>query len=111
MGSGQLERKLALNQALALPAILNEIFDRAHLDAVPLAELVQMGQPGHMAVRGQDLADYGGFLQPGEPCQVDASFGVAGTNQDPSLSCTQAGDVPFASDQVIRSTLLINCHL
>ena len=98
----QLHDELALDQALALAAVLDEVLDGTHLEAVLAAELAQVRQAGHVAVGGHDLADDGRLLQPGQAGQVDAALGVAGADQHAALAGAQARNVALAAHEVVR---------
>ena len=68
--------QLAADELLALPAVLDEILDGAHFEAMRFAKCAQFGQMRHVAVGPDDFTDDRGFLEAREACQVDASLGV-----------------------------------
>src|SRR5215467_3456435 len=100
-----------MDESFALPAILNQVFDRAHLELVLPAKLLQVREPGHVAVWRQYLADYRCLFEAGQSGQIHASLRVAGADQHSSLASTQAGDMPLATHQVVRRASLVNGYL
>ena len=93
---GQLDREFAVNEPLAAVAELDEIFDCAHFDCVPLTKLAHAS--GRCLPCGpsgpHDLAnDLAASLEAGKARQVDASLGVAGTDQDAPFASPQAVDM------------------
>ena len=81
------------DEALPLHAVSDEALNGEHLQAVPLAELLQLRQPGHAAILVHDLADHPGGIEPCQPGQVDAGLGVAGSAQNPSLFGSQGKEM------------------
>ena len=61
---GSVTRLDALDELLALQAIADQVGDRAHLQLVLLAELLQVRPAGHLAIVAHDLADDRRRLQP-----------------------------------------------
>ena len=57
-------------------AIADQVGDRDDGTAVPVSESLDLRAPGHRAVGVYQLAQYGTGFQPGNPHQLDASFGV-----------------------------------
>ncbi len=70
-----------LDRLFGPQAILDEIGDRADLQAVAPRELDQVVATGHRAVVVQDLDDDGGRLEPRETREVAACFRVPGARQ------------------------------
>jgi hypothetical protein len=75
-GGRQRGRDHPLDQLVVLAAIGNELGDRNHLQAVPLAIRLEVSDPGHAAVVVHDLADHPRRDEPREPRQVDSSLGL-----------------------------------
>ena len=71
----------ALDRALLVEAIADQVGDRADLELVPLRERLQIRTPRHRAVVVQDLDDDRRRLEPGESRQVAARLGVAGARE------------------------------
>src|SRR5262249_22037346 len=82
VADGHLDGQLAADESLPLATVLDELLDAAQLEAVLAAELPQVGQAGHAALGGHDLADDGSLFQPGQAGQIDAALGVPGADQD-----------------------------
>ncbi len=104
----QLDRKLAMNKPLPAMAELDEILDGAHLNVVPLAEIAQFRQVGHVAVGAHDLANDSGLLEAGEACQVDAALGVAGANQNTSFAGPQTIDMAISAREIVGAGFFVN---
>ena len=104
----QFDADLALDKPFALAAIFDEIFDRTHFEIVPAAELAQVRQAGHAAVRVDDFANDRRLLQSGQAGQVDAAFGVAGADQHATGARTQTRHMALAADQIVRRRVLID---
>ena len=64
--------------------------------AVLLAELDQVGDPGHGAVVVDDLAEHAGRVQAGHAGQVDGGLGVAGPLEHAAVGVAQREDVAGA---------------
>src|SRR5262245_55621571 len=77
----QLDAQLATNEFFALAAELDKVLNRAHLEAVVLAEFAQLRHPRHAAVGLQNLADDCRGLKARQPRQIRASFRVAGSHE------------------------------
>ena len=58
--------------------ISHQVADRHDRESVKGGESEELRQSHHLAVRGRDLADDGGFPGPGQDRQVDRCLGVAG---------------------------------
>ena len=91
----QLDRQLAVDQPFALPAILDQVLDGAHLQAVLPAESRRSGKRAMRAVGVDDLADDGRFLQAGQAGQIDAALGVAGRTRTPPSRRRRPGTWPL----------------
>src|SRR5262245_13999051 len=83
-----------MDEAFTLAAVLDEILDGAHFEAVLTSEVLELRHAGHAAVGLQDLADDRRLLTPREPGQVGAAFRVSGAHEHPSILSTQTVDVP-----------------
>ena len=71
----------ALHRALLPQAVADQIGDRADLEAVPLREGFQVRPARHGAVVVHDLDDDRGRIEPGEPREIAARFGVTGARE------------------------------
>ena len=71
----------ALDRALLLQPVADQVGDRADLQLMMLRELLQVRAARHRAVVVQDLDDRRGRLEAREPRQVAAGFGVPGARQ------------------------------
>ena len=67
----------------------DEVADRAELQPVLAAEVLQLRQPGHGAVVVEDLAEDAGGVQAGELGEIDGGLGVAGAAQHAARLCAQ----------------------
>ena len=67
----------ALDELLVAAAVLDQVGDRDHLEAVELAVADQVLDPRHRAVLVHDLADDAGRREAREPRQVDRRLGLA----------------------------------
>ena len=83
----------ARDQRFGAAAILDEIGDRADLQLVLGSELDEIGEPRHLAVVLQDLADDRRGREPGEPREIAAGLGVAGAHEHAALLRHQRKDV------------------
>src|SRR5438445_12233599 len=107
----QIQSYLALDQALALAAILDNVLDRAHLEIVPIAKLPQVRYTSHAPVRIDNLANDRGSLETGQARQIDAPFGVPGADHNAAFPCPQAWDMAFAPDEVVGSGARVDLPL
>src|ERR1051325_4659474 len=69
-----------LNEPLLLPAVLDELRDRRHLETVLPREFEEIGETGHSPVFFKDLDDYSRGLEAGQPREIDRSFRVSRTH-------------------------------
>src|SRR5262249_46987098 len=97
-----------MDEPFPAAAILDQVLDAAHLDAVLLAEFTQLRQMSHVAIGANDFTNHAGFLEPGQGGEIDAAFGVAGADQDAALASAQAVDVAVTANQVIRSGTVVD---
>ena len=67
----------ALDELLVAAAVLDEVGDGDHLQAVPLAVRDEIGDAGHRPVVVHDLADDAGGREAGEAREVDGRLGLA----------------------------------
>ena len=87
---GSADRDAALTSFSCAAAVVDQVGDRDHLEAVPLAEGHEVGHARHRAVLVHDLADDAGRVRPGEPREIDrASVWPARTRTPPS--CARSG--------------------
>lgn len=68
-------------QAFGAAAVFDEVGNRADFELVFFGEFHQFGHTRHRAVVVDDFADDGGGNQPVHLRQVDAGFGVSGTDE------------------------------
>ena len=73
----QAHARLALDELLVAPAVLDEVGDGDHLQPVARAVGNRSGDPRHRAVVVHDLADDAGRVEAGEAGQVDRGLGLA----------------------------------
>src|SRR4029079_9565515 len=73
---------LAVDIALVLQAVADQLGHRDHLEAVGAAELRQLWHPRHGAVRVHDFADHAGRRKAGQLREIDGVFGLPGPHQD-----------------------------
>ena len=71
----------ALDQPLGAAAVVDQVGDRADLQAVLGGEDLEIGQPRHRAVVVHDLAQHRRRREAGEPREVAARLGVPGARQ------------------------------
>ena len=73
----QPHRRAALDELLVAAAVLDEVGDGDHLQAVPLAVRDEVGDARHRPVVVHDLADDAGRVEAGEAREVDRRLGLA----------------------------------
>ena len=78
----------------------NQILDGANLQTVMLGKRYQIIQPCHGAIIIHNFADDGGRIEPGEACQIDGRFGVAGADQDAAFTGDEREDMAGRDDVV-----------
>ena len=83
----------ALDQLLGLAPVADELGDRDQQQVVLLAELDEVGDPGHRAVVVDDLAQHAGGVEAGHAGQVDGGLGVAGPLEHAAVGVAQREDV------------------
>ena len=83
------------------PAVLDQVGDRDHAQAVPLAVRDEVGNAGHRPVLVHDLAHHAGGLEAREPGEVDGSLGLAGAHEDAAVARAEREDVA-GLDEVVR---------
>jgi hypothetical protein len=76
----------APDERVRLQAMLDDLLDGAHLEAVRCAQLLQVGQSGHVPVVAHDLDAHRGGLQPGEAAEIERSFGMPGAHQHAAVA-------------------------
>ena len=79
-------------------AVLNEIGNRADLQAMLRSEFDEIRQPRHFPVLLQDLADHRGRREPGKAREIAPRFSVSGANEHPALLRHQREDVAGLHD-------------
>ena len=84
----------ALDQRLGPHAVLDQIRDRDHQQAVLLRELRQLRHARHRAVLVHDFADDAGRIQPGDSRQIDRGLGLTGAHHHAARLRTQREHVP-----------------
>ncbi len=92
-----------LDELLGPSPVLDQVGDGDDLQAVPLAELDEVGHPGHRAVLVHDLADDARGGEPREACEVDGGLGLAGALEHAARACPQREDVARL-DEVVRAS-------
>ena len=83
-------------------AVMDEIGDGADLQAVLLGEDLQIGQPRHLAVILENLADHGRRREARKPRQIAARLRVTRAHQYAALVRHQREDMPGLHD-VLRA--------
>ena len=82
-----------LNEALALAAVFDEVFDGAKFELVLGGEGAKFGQAGHGSVVVHDFADDGDGAASGQASEINGGFGVSGALEDTSVFGSQGEDV------------------
>ena len=82
-----------LYDALRAEAVGDEILDGDDLQAEALSDLPQLGKASHRTIFVDDLDECGYRLQACKTSQVNGSFGMPCTAQDPLVASTQWADV------------------
>ena len=83
---------------LVAPAVVDQLLDRDHRQAVLVGEVAQLLAALHGAVVVDDLGDHSGRFEPGEPGQVHGRLGVTGPHEHPALGVPQREHVPRLHD-------------
>lgn len=99
-----------LDQGLLSQSVFDDLFDRAHLEVMFDAELLEIRHAGHFAVGIDDLDDRGGRSDSRETAQVDGTLGLSGANQSTPIPSSKWIDVT-GSDEVVRPGIGIREHL
>ena len=102
-------RFLALDQLLALPAVGDEVLDRAELQPVLALEFHQIRKPRHRAVFLENFANDAGRIEPRQPGQVHGGFGVSRSLKNPAGLCLQREHVP-GLDEIGRPRAFLREH-
>ena len=89
----QLDHLFAGDQLLAASPISDQIGDAADLQLMLLAKAQQFREARHGAIRVEDFAKDGCGCESGQPCKIDARFGVTGAPQDTARLCAQRKDM------------------
>ena len=97
----QAGRDDTLDEAVVLAPVGDQIGDRDHLQAVPLAVRDEVGNARHRPVLVHDLADHAGRIEPGEPREVDGRLGLTGPLEDAAGLGLEREHVPRL-DQITR---------
>ena len=74
----------AHHEGLGPAAVLDEVGDGADLQAMLRREFDEIGQPRHLPVLLQDLANHRRRRKLGEAREIAPRFGVPGTNEHPA---------------------------
>ena len=99
-----------LHELFDAPSVLDELGYRDHADPVALAELGEIGNPGHRAVRVHDLADHSGRASALPGARDRPRPPSAPPLQDAAGASAQREDVT-PLDQVVRRGGRIDCDL
>lgn len=83
----------AIDVALVLQAVADELGDGEHFEAVLVAEVDEIGDAGHGAVVAHDFADDACRDEAGEACEVDGGLGLSGADEDAALAGAEGEDV------------------
>ena len=86
------------HQPLVLHPVLDQVGDGDERKMETLRQSAQLGHARHRAVARHDLANDTGRRQAGEACQIDRRFGVAGADEDASLTRAQRKHVTRAQE-------------
>jgi len=90
--------RLAVDEALGVEPVADEVCDRDHFQGVALAELFQLRDAGHGAVIVHDFADDAAGAQSSQAGQVDHGLGLSGAHQDAAFARTQRKYVTGAGE-------------
>ena len=93
---GQIGLGHAIDQLLALAAMLDELLDGDDLQRVLLARRIELVAIGAVAVVGKHFAKHTRRLEPRHPRHVDGGFGVTGAAEHPALFGNQRKQVSRA---------------
>ena len=91
----------ALDEAVPRQAVLDDLLDRAHLEAVLRADGLQLGHAGHLAVVVDDLDEDRARVQSGQPREIDRSLGLPRAHQHAAVARPQRVDVA-GTNEVLR---------
>ena len=84
-----------LDEALALAAVFDEVFNGAKFELVSDGEGAKFRQAGHGAVVVHDFADDGDGAAAGQAGEVDGGFGVSGALENAAVFGPQGKDVAW----------------
>ena len=107
---GQANGCAALDELLVAAAVLDEIGDGDHLQAVLLAVGDEVGDARHRAVVLHHLANHAGRDEPSEPGEVDGGFGLADALQHTAGLSAQREDMARLDD-VARAARRVDRNL
>ena len=93
-----------LYDALRAEAVGDEILDGDDLQAEALSDLPQLGKASHRTIFVDDLDECSYGLQACQTGQVNGSFGMPCTAQDPLVASTQWADVT-GTGQIARGDI------
>ena len=96
----------ALDQALSLHAIADQVGDRSDADVMLGAELLELRATHHASVVGDHFATDGGGFQTRERAEIDHRLGVPGADEDAALAGTQRQHVTGAREVVGRGGVI-----
>src|SRR2546426_1384361 len=82
-----------MDQPLVLEPVGDELRHRDEGETMLLGEPLEIGAARHRAVRIEDLADHTRGIQPGEPREIDACFGLADALQHTAATRPERKDV------------------
>lgn len=90
---GQADGFNFLDEALALAAVFDEVFNGAKFELVLYGKGAKFGQASHRAVVVHDFADDGNRAATGQASQVDGGFGMSGALENAAIFGPQREDV------------------
>ena len=87
-----------LDEALALAAVFDEVFDGAKFELVSDGEGVEFGQASHGSVVVHNFANDGNRETAGQAGEVNGGFGVSGALEDAAIFGPQGEDVTWLDE-------------
>lgn len=95
---GQADGFNFLNEALALAAVFDEVFDGAKFELVADGEGAKFRQTGHGTVVVHDFADDGNGAAASQASEVDGGFGMSGALENAAVLGPQGEDVAWLNE-------------
>src|SRR5829696_7117684 len=99
----------ALHQLLFADAISDELCDADHLQVMLSGESFELRETRHGPVFVHDLADHAGRIQTRDPGNVDAGFGLSGTNEHAAALGAQGENMTWTT-KILRTRVWIDRH-